>query len=65
MIGFVDGIAKLPLNLPLLKECSVVGTLWGEFTKRLGGAEEMPAGADLGNRRAIGKLVVTVDPTLA
>ena len=34
VIGFVDGIARLPLNLPLLKECSVVGTLWGEFTKR-------------------------------
>jgi NADPH:quinone reductase-like Zn-dependent oxidoreductase len=93
VIGFVDGIAKLPLNLPLLKECSVVGTLWGEFTKRdpeglraqvdqlfaLWAAgkikpyisEHYPferaadALADLGNRRAIGKLVVTVDPTLA
>jgi NADPH2:quinone reductase len=34
VIGFPAGIPKLPLNLPLLKGCQVVGVFWGEFTKR-------------------------------
>lgn len=34
VIGFVDGIARLPLNLPLLKECEVTGVHWGEYIKR-------------------------------
>jgi NADPH:quinone reductase len=34
VIGFPAGIPKLPLNLPLLKSCQVVGVFWGEFTKR-------------------------------
>jgi hypothetical protein len=27
-------IPKIPLNLTLLKGCSIVGVFWGEFTKR-------------------------------
>lgn len=35
IIGFADGeIPKLPLNLPLLKEASLVGVFWGESARR-------------------------------
>jgi NADPH:quinone reductase len=33
VVGFAAGdIPKVPLNLPLLKGCSVVGVFWGAFT---------------------------------
>jgi NADPH2:quinone reductase len=35
VVGFTAGIPKLPLNLPLLKGCQIVGVFWGEFTNRL------------------------------
>jgi NADPH:quinone reductase len=34
VVGFTAGIAKLPLNLPLLKSCQIIGVFWGEFTTR-------------------------------
>jgi NADPH:quinone reductase len=34
VVGFTAGIAKLPLNLPLLKGCQIVGVFWGEWTTR-------------------------------
>ena len=35
VVGFAAGdIPKIPLNLPLLKGCSVVGVFWGAFTGR-------------------------------
>ena len=35
VIGFANGeIPKIALNLPLLKEISIVGVFWGEFAKR-------------------------------
>jgi NADPH2:quinone reductase len=34
VVGFPAGIPKLPLNLPLLKSCQVVGVFWGEFIRR-------------------------------
>ena len=34
VIGFPAGIAKLPLNLTLLKSCQVVGVFWGAFAAR-------------------------------
>jgi NADPH:quinone reductase len=34
VIGFPAGIAKLPLNLTLLKSCQVVGVFWGAFATR-------------------------------
>ena len=35
VIGFANGeIPKLPLNLPLLKNCSVIGVFWGAFLQR-------------------------------
>jgi len=35
VIGFASGeIPKIPLNLPLLKEASLIGVYWGEFMRR-------------------------------
>ena len=35
VIGFTAGdIPRIPLNLPLLKGCSVVGVFWGSFAAR-------------------------------
>jgi len=35
VIGFASGeIPRLPLNLTLLKGCSIVGVFWGSFTAR-------------------------------
>ena len=35
VIGFASGeIPRIPLNLTLLKGCSIVGVFWGEFMKR-------------------------------
>jgi NADPH2:quinone reductase len=35
VIGFAAGqIPKIPLNLPLLKNCAIVGVFWGETTAR-------------------------------
>lgn len=35
VVGFAAGdIPKIPLNLPLLKGCAIVGVFWGEFATR-------------------------------
>jgi NADPH:quinone reductase-like Zn-dependent oxidoreductase len=34
VVGFPAGIAKLPLNLTLLKSCDVCGVFWGAWTRR-------------------------------
>lgn len=34
VVGFPAGIPKIPLNLPLLKGCAVVGVFWGAFAMR-------------------------------
>jgi NADPH:quinone reductase len=34
VIGFPAGIAKVPLNLALLKGCDIVGVFWGDFARR-------------------------------
>ena len=89
VVGFPAGIAKLPLNLTLLKSCQVVGVFWGAFTRRDPAAnaaniaelmqlyakgaikpvvsERYPlarageAIARLGARKAMGKIVVTME----
>lgn len=39
VVGFAAGeIPKIPLNLPLLKECQIVGVFWGAFTQKESGA---------------------------
>jgi NADPH2:quinone reductase len=89
VVGFPAGIPKIPLNLPLLKSCQIVGVFWGAFARRdpkanaanlrelldlyAGGrikpviSERVPlarageAIAALSARRALGKIVVTMD----
>ena len=34
VVGFPAGIPKIPLNLPLLKNCQIVGVFWGAFVQR-------------------------------
>ncbi|MFN2099937.1 NADPH:quinone oxidoreductase family protein [Altererythrobacter sp. MF3-039] len=34
VVGFPAGIAKMPLNLTLLKSCDIAGVFWGAFTAR-------------------------------
>ena len=34
VVGFPSGIPSIPLNLPLLKSCQIVGVFWGEFANR-------------------------------
>jgi NADPH2:quinone reductase len=34
VVGFPAGIPRIPLNLPLLKGCQIVGIFWGAFTER-------------------------------
>ena len=67
VVGFPAGIAKLPLNLTLLKSCDVCGVFWGAFAARapkvsatysLERAGE--AIAAIAERRVIGKLVVSL-----
>jgi NADPH:quinone reductase-like Zn-dependent oxidoreductase len=89
VVGFPAGIAKLPLNLTLLKSCDVCGVFWGGFLARnpRRNAEHVEqlfrwwsegrispkisatypmerapeAIAQLRDRRAVGKLVVTLE----
>ncbi len=43
VVGFPAGIPKIPLNLPLLKSCQIVGVFWGAsvFRDPMGHAENM------------------------
>ncbi|MFV1440720.1 MULTISPECIES: NADPH:quinone oxidoreductase family protein [unclassified Phaeobacter] len=34
VVGFAAGIAKMPMNLPLLKGCQIVGVFWGAAVQR-------------------------------
>ncbi len=34
VVGFPAGIARMPLNLTLLKSCDICGVFWGAFTAR-------------------------------
>jgi NADPH2:quinone reductase len=89
VVGFPAGIARLPLNLTLLKSCQIVGVFWGGFARRDPKAnaaniaelmqlyakgsikprisERYPlarAGEAIGRlaqRKAMGKIVVTMD----
>ena len=63
VIGFAGGdIPKIPLNLPLLMERSVVGVYWGEWTRR-SPAELAPAVHELAAWFRAGKLKPHVSAT--
>ncbi len=34
VVGFTAGIPRIPLNLPLLKSCNILGVFWGAFLAR-------------------------------
>jgi NADPH:quinone reductase len=55
VIGFPAGIPRIPLNLPLLKSCEIVGVFWGEFSRRdpQGNAANTQALLELYRRGAI------------
>jgi NADPH2:quinone reductase len=40
VVGFPAGVARIALNLPLLKSCQIVGVFWAAWTKRDPGAFE-------------------------
>ena len=89
VVGFPAGIARLPLNLTLLKSCDVCGVFWGGFVARdpqrnaahveqlfrwwdegriapkISATYPLERGGEaiaaLRDRKAIGKLVVTLD----
>ena len=89
VVGFPAGIARLPLNLTLLKSCQVVGVFWGAFIRRdpranaanivelmqlYAKGEIKPVVSEhyplakageaitrLGQRKAMGKIVVTME----
>jgi NADPH:quinone reductase-like Zn-dependent oxidoreductase len=89
VVGFPAGIARLPLNLTLLKSCDVCGVFWGGFVARdpqrnaahvaqlfrwwdegkiapkISATFPLERGGEaiaaLRDRKAIGKLVVTLD----
>jgi NADPH2:quinone reductase len=63
VVGFATGeIARVPLNLPLLKVCAIVGVAWGQFVRR-GGPAVMSHLAQLGRLAETGELVPTVTAT--
>lgn len=39
VVGFPAGVASIPLNLPLLKNCQIVGVIWGSWAVREPGAQ--------------------------
>ena len=89
VVGFPAGIARLPLNLTLLKSCDVCGVFWGAFAARdpqanaahiatlfdllragkinprISAVFPLARGGEaialLAQRKAIGKVVVTMD----
>jgi NADPH2:quinone reductase len=89
VVGFPAGIARLPLNLTLLKSCDVCGVFWGGFVARepernaahveqlfrwwsegriapkISATYPLERGGDaialLRDRKAIGKLVITME----
>ena len=63
VVGFAAGdIPKIPLNLTLLKGCSIVGVFWGDFTKREP-AEFMASVDQLGKWFREGKLKPHISAT--
>jgi NADPH2:quinone reductase len=63
VVGFAAGdIPKIPLNLPLIKGCSIVGVWWGAFAKR-DWAQHQANIAQLGRWFAEGKIKPQISAT--
>jgi NADPH:quinone reductase-like Zn-dependent oxidoreductase len=63
VVGFPAGIAKLPLNLALLKGCDVCGVFWGAFADR-DPARNAAHIAELFDLLAAGKINPVISATL-
>ena len=64
VVGFAAGdIPRIPLNLPLLKGCSIVGVFWGEFAMRERPAYAAASIAQLSRWYSEGKLRPHVSAT--
>ena len=62
-VGFAAGyIPKIPLNLPLIKGCSIVGVWWGAFAKR-DWVQHQANIAQLGRWFAEGKIMPHISAT--
>jgi NADPH2:quinone reductase len=65
VIGFAAGeIPRIPLNLPLLKGCSIVGVFWGAFSQRERDVQRANA-TELWQMFEAGRLVPVVGETHA
>ena len=60
IVGFPAGIAKVPMNLPLLKGCDILGIFWGRFAQEESGAN-MQNTMELIQYFAEGKLTPHID----
>jgi len=60
IVGFPGGIAKIPMNLPLLKGCDIVGVFWGRFAQMNSG-ENMKNTMQLIQWHGEGKLKPHID----
>ncbi len=60
IVGFPAGIAKVPMNLPLLKGCDILGVFWGRFAQEESGAN-MQNTMELIQYFAEGKLTPHID----
>lgn len=60
IVGFPAGIAKIPMNLPLLKGCDILGVFWGRFAQTEAGAN-MQNTMELIQYFAEGKLTPHID----
>jgi len=62
IVGFPAGIAKVPMNLPLLKGCDIQGVFWGRFTQEESGLN-LQNTMELIKFQAEGKLNPHIDRT--
>lgn len=60
VVGFPAGIAKVPMNLPLLKGCDILGIFWGRFAQEESSAN-MQNTMELIQYFAEGKLTPHID----
>lgn len=63
IVGFPAGIANIPMNLPLLKGCSIMGVFWGRFAQKENPSANMQNTMELIKMYAEGKLKPHISKT--
>lgn len=61
IVGFPAGIAKIPMNLPLLKGCAIMGVFWGRFAQQENPGGNMANTMELIQMYAKGQLKPHID----